>query len=344
MFAMTQQLSQSPRNARAWAALACALLIACDSGGEAAVDECTQGAVSACIGTGDCIGEQTCSGTPARLGRCVCDDVVPDAGEPRPELGAPCTRDDQCPAQSFCLTAESRELFGGAPPAGTCVADCTADLAACDRFTNAICVDVTERTDSDEDAGARMSAALCFERCELGAEAESDCHARDHVACAPLEEGAASGAFCRPVCANDGDCAAGSCDPRHGVCRADAQLDRTFGQTCDPEANATACDGLCVKLSDGTGVCSSRCVFGNTEECAPATGNLRRGACVIASEGGAVGDLGYCGELCDCSEDCGGERLVCSAFSQEALAIAFGRKGHCTSAGAVTGEVVRCVR
>jgi hypothetical protein len=82
--------------------------------------------------------------------------------------------------------------------------------------------------------------------------------------------------------------------------------------------------------------------FFRAAECAPASGGLRRGACGFATEGGAIGDLGYCGELCDCSDDCIEPTFVCDAFDDEVLERAFGRKGVCTARELVTTRTLDC--
>jgi hypothetical protein len=180
--------------------------------------------------------------------------------------------------------------------------------------------------------------------------------------------------YCRPVCATDSDCPSGYCDPVHAACVPQLRLDRTLGRQCgaaesdgggaadsankdgaaDGAAEADAdgaaaeggqgllCDGLCVRLDDATSVCSHRCVFGEMTECAASSGGLRRGGCVFASVGGGIGDVGYCAELCDCSDDCIEPTFVCDAFDDAGLEAAFGRKGVCTATELVIKRVLAC--
>jgi hypothetical protein len=279
------------------------------------------------------------------------------------------------------------------------VAECGAS-AGCERFDDAICVGVGATAVQ----GDAATPGLCFERCSLGASADSKCHGRARVACAPVLDDTTSGSFCRPLCSNDADCAPKTCDPVHGVCIDGAPQNWSFGQRCDPNAGAAGaprteagtdapiedearigdtgmdaagvgdargeatgadvnagkgfdatvqgdgstsgvgvmCDGLCVRLNGVTSVCSRRCVFGDTSECAPATGGLRLGGCLFATQGGSIGDVGYCGELCDCSEDCFEPAFVCDSFDDANLERTFGRKGVCTAPELVLRRALSC--
>jgi hypothetical protein len=265
-----------------------------------------------------------------------------DAGAPapKPKLGKTCTQDSQCPSGAFCSTQHAGELFGGTAAVGTCVADCASSADACDAFEGAVCVGVSV-TDDGEDAGVESSAgALCFASCTVGKSDSETCGGQG-LACAPLTAADPTHGFCRPICASDGDCGRGVCDPRHGVCRERVARDTTFGRSCHPDGEAS-CDGLCVSLSTDFAECSRRCVFGATSECAPASGGLRRGGCLFTTPSGGLGDLGYCGELCDCKDDCTDPNAVCDAFEDADLENAFGRKGVCTAAKLVMKHALAC--
>jgi hypothetical protein len=220
--------------------------------------------------------------------------------------------------------------------------------------------------------------ALCFEQCTLGASPNTKCHGTAHVACAPLEGNPSGYGFCRPVCASGADCGGSYCDPVRGICVSHPGPDRTFGRLCasdaahssshDAGANAgldaadtaralgdagsdartgaalTNCDDLCVEVNQLASTCSRRCVFGSTEECAPASGGLRRGACTFVTANGSIGDLGYCAELCDCKDDCVESMFECDAFDNPTLESSFGRKGVCTPPELVLGHPIACQR
>ncbi len=111
-----------------------------------------------------------------------------------------------------------------------------------------------------------------------------------------------------------------------------------------PAAGLTGCEALCIELNDVASSCSRRCVFGSTEECAPASGGLRRGACMFVTPGGSIGDLGYCAELCDCSDDCIDPTFACDALDDSALELALGRKGVCTLRQLVVKRALACQR
>jgi hypothetical protein len=125
---------------------------------------------------------------------------------------------------------------------------------------------------------------------------------------------------------------------------ADASVDGSIEASAkDTTAPAMqVCDGLCVQLNDKSAVCSHPCVFGETSECAPSSGGLRRGGCLFVTEHGTIGDLGYCGELCDCNDDCIEPTFVCDAFDNADLERAFGRKGACTSPELVLARQLVC--
>jgi len=314
---------------------------------------CPLGSTRMCAGSA-CIGTTTCQGSPADWGPCICSDVGPssDAGNVS-SLGASCKRTGDCPKGGSCLLAPTDSFFGGAPSEGVCVATCQA-AGDCSPFSNAVCVDVSD----SQGASASNMTGLCMEQCLIGESSTQKCHGGAHVACTSLTDQGSTG-YCRPVCASDAECSSGACDPQRGVCVTRRVTDTTFGQVCDTmssgvgaggadnaaggeggtfeagaagaasDETAAACAGQCLKLNGASSVCSRRCVFGNTDECAPATGGLRRGACVFVTPGGTIGDLGYCAELCDCNQDCVEQTFTCEAFDDASLESAFGRKGTC---------------
>jgi hypothetical protein len=127
----------------------------------------------------------------------------------------------------------------------------------------------------------------------------------------------------------------------------DAGLDATTGDASGQDASfdgssPASCLGTCVALDQTESVCSRRCVFGDTNECAPASGGLRRGGCVYVTPDGGIGDLGFCGELCDCSGDCSDPTFVCDAFAAGDLATAFARQGVCTPPALVQNRAIAC--
>lgn len=333
--------------------LACALAPAgCDSDGSTDADRCELGDRLSCRGEDGCEGARRCGGEPLRFGPCVCTQppppVMPDDAGARPVLGAACERNAQCPAGAFCMRAPSERLFGGAPPVGTCAADCEGS-EDCERFAQAVCV-----------PAGPDGEGLCLEGCQLGESSASKCHGRAHVACSPLEDSASGEqGYCRPLCAIDADCEQGGCDPATGSCIAEPRRDPDFGLRCavgndgdadggiEPDAGTRpgqsvgACTGACVELNDAPSLCSRRCMFGAAGECAPTSGGLRRGACLFVTPGGSIDDLGYCAELCDCNDDCIEPTFICDELP-ETLRSVFGRAGVCTDPALVLGRELEC--
>jgi hypothetical protein len=322
------------------------------------------GILAACSSSAGNAGD---AGRASAVGPCDCPSGAIDSGRDASDasdsgdssdasparLGAACSHDSDCPAGASCLSTSGEALFGGAAPSGVCVAPCDA-RSACSSYAGAVCVDVADPTANPD---ASPAQGTCFETCTVGDTSPSKCHGAPHVACAPLEGGAAGAGYCRPVCATGADCASGACDPRRGVCVATAPPDTTFGLSCDvrggdggsdassgPDAaTATpACDALCVTLGARVSLCSRRCVYGSAGECGPASGGLRLGGCLFPVQGGTVGDLGYCGELCDCNGDCRDPAFVCDAFDDANLQRAFGRAGVCTPPDLVIHGAIPC--
>ena len=330
----------------------------CDDGAEL-VGECARGERLACERAEGCRAARICMGNPGEWGPCECVGPIPDAGAPRREaLGAECMTDRDCPTEAFCLAAREARYYGGGPVDGVCVASCDGDPGACDAFDNARCVEVfagpggagsddASRGRDDEDGGVDAgndTEALCFERCHVGEATPDKCHGRVDVACEAVSESAPRDGFCRPVCAADDDCGEGrGCDVRTGACVAGAGVeDGRLGEACVSDGGPGQCDGLCVELSEGYGVCGHRCVFGEGGDCAPLMSSAPRGGCVLAAEMGGIGDVGFCGELCDCEVACGHPDAVCDGFADAELVRVFGRAGACVPEELALGERLTC--
>ena len=333
--------------------------------------------VNGCVGSSACSGSPAAWGACTCQSTNQPDSGIHDSGE-FPSLGTGCQKNSDCPPSAFCLGTGSQLFFGGQPPLGVCAAACDA-MAGCSAFAGAVCVNVDD-PGATGDAG-QGGQGICFESCTIGGSAASKCGGLAHVACAPLG-GATGAGYCRPVCSINADCPSGACDPVRGVCVSSAVADTTFGLRCsaggdagggptldasleaatsdgaaaDVPADAAdgaassdagaaapkACGDVCVQLDSTSDVCSRRCVFGSTDECGPSSGGLRRGACLFVTKGGSIGDLGYCGELCDCNDDCIEPTFVCDAFSSTDLSTTFGRKGVCTPPELVLNRPLPC--
>lgn len=315
---------------------------------------CEDGETRTCTGLNECSGRQICESGRWAACNCPASSGVGGAGgtghedlpavsgaagtlSALPEIGGPCDEDGDCPEPAFCLGPTGAKLFGGGAPSGVCVADCTEDASACDAFRGAACIDTSPVADGPG------TTRLCLERCEFaGADLEQKCHRRVDVACEELEGSDGEG-FCRPLCSVDAECGDRRCDRRLGVCRS-AELvtpDTRFGSECDAEAEEPGCVGVCLELDDALAVCSHRCVFGSADDCA-ALGEDQPSACQFVSPGGTIGDIGYCGELCDCNDECTAPSAICAAFADATLENVFGHLGSCAPAGAA-GEGLPCL-
>jgi hypothetical protein len=306
---------------------------------------CEPSVIRPCAHPGCEKAHQACLPEGTGWGTCYCEDVTGTGGASNTntqkfEIGQKCEMDEDCSRGAFCLTESAESFFGGGPPSGVCVADCSADAAKCSAFAGAVCVAVGTSVggQAPPDAGPGPTA-LCFEHCAVGTD-EPKCRSLPGVACEPVAESATDG-FCRPICVTDRDCGSRTCDPHFGVC-VDARSfpDTSLGLPCRA-TGSDSCDGLCLSLDPAYAVCSHRCVFGDTSECASVSAPERTGGCLFASESGGVGDTGYCAELCDCPSDCRDKSDICDPLGTS-LAGAFGRHGVCAAPALALGAPITC--
>jgi hypothetical protein len=337
--------------------------------------------VNGCPGTSRCGGspaswtacECVDSGAP--------DASAPEASK-LPRLGGACQSDGECPGGATCLTTGGQGLFGGGPPVGTCVAPCdlTAGCSRFASAVCVNAKDPTAAGDAGVSGGlcfencslggsggakchglAHVACApiegapgvggYCRPICSSNADCSSGaCDPTRGVCVASVSADTGFGLRCAPSTdagVSDGGAAADAAadadadsDAGAGTGVADAE---NAGDAPDAMGTAThACPDVCVQLDTTSAACSRRCVFGSPDECAPASGGLRRGGCLFVTPGGGIGDLGFCGELCDCSGDCIEPTFVCDAFSDANLERAFGRKGVCTPPELVIHRALPC--
>jgi hypothetical protein len=147
---------------------------------------------------------------------------------------------------------------------------------------------------------------------------------------AKMGDGAAddSSGVCRPLCTRDDECSEGHCDPRTGACTDLAPKGERFGQVCNPDSEEPGCAGVCVDV-DGVGFCSQRCQLGDAEDCGGRSGE-NPGLCLFPeARSGGIRDVGFCGELCNCSAECTHPDTYCEAFPDSRLRDKTGRAGRC---------------
>jgi hypothetical protein len=128
---------------------------------------CVAGNTRRCDPDAGCqVAIQECTGSPPSWGPCHCVfSPAQDATPPPPEVdaGLPlvgnyCRSDRDCAAGSFCLGRASNSFFGGGPPKGVCVADCSVNPNVCSRFASATCVRIAPLVPAT-DASAAPDAA-----------------------------------------------------------------------------------------------------------------------------------------------------------------------------------------
>jgi hypothetical protein len=95
------------------------------------------------------------------------------------------------------------------------------------------------------------------------------------------------------------------------------------------------CAGICQTLLGGNNtrisICSGRCQLGSVAGCGVDANStaLPDASCLFGPQGADVGDLGTCGQLCDCNGDCLNQTLICRPDNN--IFGGTGRAGYCAS-------------
>lgn len=242
-------------------------------------------------------------------------------------IGAPCVADGDCPGDLICLAQRGDDFLGGGPVGGMCTLPCAEngqpDCTAVD--SNSRCVVMDEQA----------QIAYCFQGCRLGAGplGATKCGDRPDMTCFESESTPGAG-FCQPVCAGDFECGDRVCDFGLGVCVDDVDREDLLpiGAECDSDADERTCNGICLGFNDDYSVCSGFCNLGE-----PGCGSDINsddpfdGFCVYSVSNPTVtdlGDAGFCGQLCNCNDDCGHPDALCDPLSENAVRN-IGRAGLC---------------
>jgi hypothetical protein len=265
-------------------------------------------------------------------------------------IGAECEADVDCGTGLICITPDSTIFGSGGPAGGLCSRVCE---VAEDCGTTAYCVPF------EEDA----TTGYCIEACQTGSAGEPKCHERSNVACGLLgliptttactsREDCGSGQLCDaeagtcgdivpgcvPTCGGDFDCGSGQyCSFATGLCTDGSASGSDIGELCDPAAATDPCSGFCSATNEaGTeGICSALCTLSpSLAGCGWSGEGSADAAClfgtVLSPEGDAgVGDVGLCGALCDCNDDCNAENDRCLDQTGGDVLSLFGRNGYC---------------
>lgn len=266
-------------------------------------------------------------------------------------LGAACNDDDACQdSRLICVKNDDLE-DGSGPPNGICTLACETD-GACLEFTDsAYCVSFGEES-------------YCLEGCFSGPDFEPKCHQRTDFACALLgltrgtttacEDSNDCGAnelcgetgfcgdiitACMPTCGGDFHCGAGQfCDFTSGLCVAEEPTGLSIGSACDPRAAADPCDGFCspTNAAGTQGKCAAFCSFGASGliGCGWDGTEVAEAACLYDTilsppSGPGANDLGICGQLCDCNDQCRVPNEYCVDEAGGTISGLWNRNGYC---------------
>lgn len=228
-------------------------------------------------------------------------------------------------------------------PAGICTTECADDTACRALGPDAACL-----------------GGICVEGCSVAALGER-CHGREDMVCqaydsvpgGPCENDDACdiGEFCSaggtcilpltaclPSCDSDADCEGGSCDLSLGSCSQEERQGLPVGSKCDPDVPVAddPCEGFCIGAGDGVGFCSGWCRFFGPG-CGFEEGDGAAGAACLWPALQSVpveGEAGFCGQLCDCDDECLHPDLKCVEFTQGGRpTLLYGRRGFCVDPG-----------
>jgi hypothetical protein len=261
-------------------------------------------------------------------------------------LGKACATNTDCDLGMTCLTPDSN-INGGGPGGGYCTKSCTSNVDCQALDANASCVNLGTAT---------APAAYCLEGCTQGGSTGSadpnKCHARitdgeGPVACTQLGGFFDAGPFgvsaCEPTCGDNADCGDKKCDLSTGFCDSSPKTGDPIGAPCDPQAiqggAADLCAGICINdnPNDPTkGECSALCAVGSVG-CGAEQGQVDAACLFVFDETAGVGDVGACGQLCDCDSDCHNPADVCNSLAGTNYDTVTGRAGYCAPAAGNPG-------
>jgi hypothetical protein len=268
-------------------------------------------------------------------------------------LGDACAADSDCSSGLICIKPDDEALGGGAPPNGLCTMACEADTECAALEAGSYCVAFNEE----------MTILYCLEGCETGMLGVPKCQERPDFACGLLaladtttacttsddcgdaqicnEDTGVCGdtvTGCVPMCGGDYDCQTGQyCDFLSGMCLAGEETGLAIGAACDPSATTDPCAGFCQFVDEaGTaGVCAGFCtVNAQALGCGWSGTGAADAACLYGTrlsppDDLAAGDLGICGALCDCNDDCAVSLMRCIDDSDGLVSDIWGRAGYC---------------
>jgi hypothetical protein len=112
-----------------------------------------------------------------------------------------------------------------------------------------------------------------------------------------------------------------------------------IGSECDPMAATNPCNGFCLNVGGGNGMCTGVCnISGFGCGADVSSSDPFESTCLLGVLDSGLADLGFCGQLCDCDDDCHHPDAVCDAFEADSLlAMATQRVGACSLEAGVEG-------
>lgn len=326
----------------------------CDPGAErsCAVNGCADNAgTQFCLASGSEFSECSCDGTGnAGSGGAAGSSGSSNAGssgaagtgavagaEFRGTVGLPCETSTDCPGGLDCVPSSASGPFqDGGPEGGYCTTTCAVneDCEAIDDI--AACA-----------LGGDDEQRYCVALCQTGdaSNTELKCSLvqgqRDNLACLSGVQAPSGGrdlGLCIPICHSDAGCGGGRfCDLGTGVCVDAASEGGAIGVACVDDEECAG--GQCLNLAGGGGFCSGLCTFGLIGGCGfdalDVPAGERTAACLVpALSTGGIGDVGYCGQLCDVDDDCAQAGWTCNPLSDlfgagSGADASFGRGGFC---------------
>jgi hypothetical protein len=264
-------------------------------------------------------------------------------------IGRACATDAECGEGMLCISRTDTETLGGAPPKGLCTVACSTHDTCLEFSSDAWCVEYD-------------NGGYCLEGCLMDQEPAVKCHDRLDFVChvldfAPLGTGCSdldpcgtnevclSGecnlalTVCTPGCGSNEDCPSDLfCDYISGLCVETEPEGKDFNELCDPSTTADPNEcvgGICSETYDDEteGTCSGFCNIGNPFSCGYTGEGKADAAClygsILGGEISETGDLGICGQLCDCDDECTATGEVCRPFDSTPIEELWQRLGYC---------------
>lgn len=268
-------------------------------------------------------------------------------------LGQNCVKDSDCGDENLQCIGSTDLSDGTGVPKGLCTMPCVDGNDCLDKYDNSYCFEFN------------TNDHYCIEGCTTGALGSPKCHERDEIACSLIgliprttscdtssdcgsqqlcdsQSGTCGDIVtgCVPLCAGDFDCGDKEyCDFETGMCTKTKPTGLPHGAVCTPpKGNAQdPCQGFCDAGSDPTqGICESLCVLSQAlagcgwDGSTPNPDNVCLFGTILSPPGDAVfGDVGICGALCDCNDQCLREGDVCIDETGQDVEQIWGRKGYC---------------